>query len=236
MRQEPLSSTHSIRVAVIGIGGTGCALLPLLASLPLASITLIDGDTVEAANLSRQPLYVPGDVGRMKVEVALERFAHLAPSLPVAIVPSFLDATNAGARLANHDLVADCTDDLHARLLIDRICGERMTPLVSGAVHGVQVQVVTLHVGSSASLRSFFPGRSSAEQDGCDMRQVPASVTAFAGALMAQHITALIHGDRSRAGILELIDTRDGRWLRIAPPEPERGSELIAERTLVEQA
>lgn len=225
-----------MRLAVIGVGGTGCALLPLLASLPRASITLIDGDTVEAANLSRQPLYGPGDVGRLKLDAALERLAHLAPSLPVTTVPSFLDRANAEVLLTNHDIVADCTDDLHARLLIDRICGERAIPLVSGAVYGAQVQVVTLHAGSSISLRSFFPGRSSTEQDGCDMRQVPASVTAFAGALMAQHITALIKGDRSRAGILELIDTRDGRWLRIVPPAPERGSELIAERTLSEQA
>lgn len=232
MRRDPSDSAPPLRLALIGVGGTGCALLPLLASLPLVSITLIDGDTVEVANLPRQPLYGPSDVGRSKVEVASERLRHLAPSLPSTTVPAFLDAGNAQMLLADHDLVADCTDDLHARLMIDRICGAHGIPLVSGAVHGAQVQVVTLHVGSSTSLRSFFPGRSSAEQDGCDMRRVPASVTAFAGALMAEHISALIHGDRSRAGILELIDTRDVRWLRISPPAPERGSELIAERTL----
>ncbi|MBK6831089.1 MAG: ThiF family adenylyltransferase [Flavobacteriales bacterium] len=236
MRRDPTDSAPPIRLAVIGVGGTGCALLPLLASLPLVSITLIDGDTVEATNLSRQPLYGPGDVGRLKVEVARERLLHLAPSLPIMSVPSFLDTGNAQLLLADHDLVADCTDDLHARLLIDRICGAHGIPLVSGAVHGVQVQVVTLHVGSSTSLRSFFPGRSSAEQDGCDMRRVPASVTAFAGALMAEHILALVNGDRSRAGILELIDTRDGRWLRLAPPVPEQRRELLAERTKSEQA
>ena len=130
-------------------------------------------------------------MGRLKVEVARERLLHLAPSLPITSVPSFLDTGNAQLLLADHDLVADCTDDLHARLLIDRICGAHGIPLVSGAVHGVQVQVVTLHVGSSTSLRSFFPGRSSAEQDGCDMRRVPASVTAFAGALMVDRAFAI---------------------------------------------
>ena len=46
-------------IAVIGVGGTGSALLPLLGTMPISSVTVVDGDTVAAVNLIRQPLYDP---------------------------------------------------------------------------------------------------------------------------------------------------------------------------------
>lgn len=208
------------RIALIGIGGTGCALLPLLAGMAFSRITLVDGDTVEAANLPRQPLYGPADVGRLKVTVAAEHLRRIAPHSEVVAVPHFVDAANIRSLLADQDLVADCTDDLNARSLIDGVCAELRLALVTGAVHGPQVQVASLHVNDSVSLRSFFPARGGADQDGCDMRRVPASVTTFAAAVMAEHVAALLRGDASRAGILELVDTYTGTWLRIAPPDP----------------
>ena len=210
------------RIAIVGLGGTGCALLPLLLELPLAGITVMDGDTVEASNLPHQALYSRNDIGRLKVEAARERIRSLAPTLIVDIVPAFLHASNAKELIGAHELIADCTDDLHARLLIDRVCGELGVPLVSGAVHAAQVQVATLHADEkSTSLRSFFPKRGSAEQDGCDMRQVPMEALTACAQLMYEHIEALLQGDRSRAGVIEFRDTGNGRAFRIAPPRQE---------------
>ena len=225
----------SARIAIIGAGGTGCALLPLLALLPDVSLLLIDGDTVEATNPARQPLYGPADIGRLKVQVAGERLQASRPALELVREPRFLDASNAAALLHGCDLVVDCTDDLHARLLIDRVCAAQRIPLVTGAVHGRQVQVATLHVpggndAAPAGLHHLFPHRPGADQDGCDMRQVPAHVTTLAAAVMARHVEALLQGDHSLAGMLELIDTGSGRWLRIAAPAAPQDEELIAER------
>lgn len=204
------------------MGGTGCALLPLIADLGCHTISLIDGDTVEAANLERQPLYGPADIGRLKVEVALEHMRSMAPHLVIDIVPLFLGANNAEELLRNHDIIADCTDDLHARLLIDRVCTQLHVPLVSGAVHGSHAQVVTLHAQvGGPSLRSFFPGRSSAEQDGCDMRLVGVPVLQACALSMSEHIAALVRDDRSNAGNLEVIDTRTGGRMHVAPPALE---------------
>lgn len=221
------------RIAIVGAGAIGSALLPLLANLNGIGLLIIDGDTVEAANLPRQPLYGPADIGRPKPLAAAERLRHVAPGLEVRAEIRFLDATNAGPLLAECTLVADCTDDLHVRRLIDRTCGASGIPLVTGAVHARQVQVATLHVprpgdGQRACLRSFFPGRIGAEQDGCDMRDVPAHVTSMAASVMARHITGWLAGDHSLAGVLELIDTTEGRWIRIAAPASPFDDELIA--------
>jgi hypothetical protein len=89
-----------------------------------------------------------------------------------------------------------------------------------------------LHVAGhhpAAGLRDLFPGRTAEEQEGCLMQQVPPHVTTLAAAVIAEHIDALMQGDRSRAGVLELIDVGDGRWLRIRAPRPLRDEELIAD-------
>ncbi len=223
---------HAERIAVIGAGGTGCALLPLLYRLPVEGITLIDGDTVEAANLARQTLYGPSDVGSLKVRVALQRSVGLADGIHLLAHTCFLDAKNAVHLLQGHTVVADCTDDLHARRVIERTCAELRIPLVSAAVHGEQVQVLTLGVPPEEGLppttwQQFFPGRTAQEQDGCDMRSVPAEVTTVAAALMGKRIRALLANDTSHARHMDLLDLRHGHWLRIAVPESP-ADELLA--------
>ena len=108
---EQVGRTH---VIVIGAGAIGCALLPLLATLPVDQCSIVDGDTIERSNLKRQPLYGPSDIDRMKVEVAADRMRHSAPEMKIVPVPQFIGATNTEEMLCTATLVADCTDDLHA--------------------------------------------------------------------------------------------------------------------------
>ncbi len=208
------------RIAVVGTGGTGCALLPLVGAMPVTTVAVIDGDTVEAVNLPRQLLFGAADVGRAKVQVAVEQMRAKSPS--VIWVPEFrfIDAANVDTLLADHDVVADCTDDLAARALIDQHCRSAEIPLVSGAVHGHQVQVVTVHGAG----RSFFQGRTTEDQMGCDMRSVPAAVTTLTASLMALRIADLLAGGDGLAGIMDLVDSARGRWMRLMGSE---ASELM---------
>ena len=54
---------------------------------------------------------------------------------------------------------------------------------------------------------------------GCDMRSVPAAVTTMAAALMALRIEALLQGDDTLVGVMDLVDCAHGRWMRIMGPE-----------------
>lgn len=222
----------AVRVAVVGVGGTGCALLPLLYRMSVPGVTLIDGDTVEEVNLPRQPLYAGCDVGRPKVRAALERSVPHASGIHLLARAVFLDARNASELLEGHTVVADCTDDLHARRVLDETCARLGIPLVSGAVHGQQVQVLTLGLSPGGGMppitrADFFPGRTGPEQDGCDMRQVPAEVTTMAAALMARRIRAVLNGDASSARWMDLLHLEHGQWMRVAAPmAPD--DELIA--------
>jgi len=185
----------------------------------VGSITIIDGDTVEARNLDRQLLFGAMDVGRPKVEAAIGG-SRLRAGLHVHAEFRFVDAGNALDLLKGSALVADCTDDLSARALIERTCRELGVPLVSGAVYDHQIQVVTCSGAQHLRERSgFFQGRASEEQLGCDMQRVPAAVTTMAASLMALRIADLLRGGSGLAGVMDLVDSERGRWMRIMGPE-----------------
>jgi molybdopterin/thiamine biosynthesis adenylyltransferase len=61
------------RVAIIGVGGAGGSAARLLAMSGVGQLHCVDADVVELSNLNRQGLFTEQDLGRPKVEAALER-------------------------------------------------------------------------------------------------------------------------------------------------------------------
>lgn len=114
--------SNTIRVLLVGAGGTGSLLATDLARLNLAleelghiggmKVTIIDGDTVSTSNVGRQSFY-PCDVGLPKADVVVGRinacygFNWRAISEPL---------TKAGA--GDYDVVISCVDSAAARRTI----------------------------------------------------------------------------------------------------------------------
>ena len=209
------------RIAVIGAGGLGCAVLPRLARMQLARLTIIDGDRVESANLPRQPLYEEADIGHFKATTAALWMRQLLVAGEVQPHVVFLDQSNAEELLRGHDIVVEGVDDLHAKALIDRSCGALGIPLVSGGVHEEQGQVFMLHTpGEHAALdrTTLFRGPVGAAQDGCDMRNVPLQVLEETGRRMVQLVQERLQGRPVANGTIDLFDGRTNSWTSIAPP------------------
>lgn len=200
---------------MVGAGALGCALLPRLARMRIDALTVIDGDRVEAANLDRQELYAEVDIGHFKAGTARGWLQMGAPGVAVRSIDRFIDAANAEELLGGHGIVADCTDDLHAKALLDAACAKLGIALVSGALHERQGQVLVLHApgeGHRLARSDVFQGRIGPDQDGCDMRRVPLEAIDAVGARMAQRIRALVRGETVPNGQLELYDSASGAW------------------------
>jgi bacteriocin biosynthesis cyclodehydratase domain-containing protein len=73
---RPASEYHrrlrSSRVAILGVGGLGSWAAYALACCGVGELVLVDGDEVEESNFNRQILYRESDVGRPKVDAAVE--------------------------------------------------------------------------------------------------------------------------------------------------------------------
>ncbi len=61
------------RVVIVGMGGAGCSAARLLTMSGVGQLHCVDADVVELSNLNRQGLFIERDLGRPKVEAALER-------------------------------------------------------------------------------------------------------------------------------------------------------------------
>lgn len=210
-----------LRLLMVGTGAIGNALLPRIVRWNWDGITLMDGDRVEERNLERQELFAPVDIGKPKVEVAAAWLRNAPIAVSVATRFEFLDAANAEDIIALHDVVADCTDDAHVKLLLDRTCAAYGVALVSGSVHGAQAQVMVLHAagqGEALGRKDLFRGRLGMEQDGCDMRNVPLNTLEETGRRMAQLLRALVHDEPVRNGCIDLFDGK--HWTAIEPPKP----------------
>ena len=68
-------------VLVVGAGGLGCPALQYLTAAGVGRIGICDFDVVEESNLQRQVLFGYSQIGRPKVEAAVERLTDLNPLL-----------------------------------------------------------------------------------------------------------------------------------------------------------
>jgi adenylyltransferase/sulfurtransferase len=59
-------------VLIVGAGGLGCPAAMYLAGAGVGTLGLIDGDIVERSNLHRQVLHRTKNVGKFKVDSAIE--------------------------------------------------------------------------------------------------------------------------------------------------------------------
>ena len=63
---------RSSRVLIVGAGGLGCPAALYLAGAGVGTLGMVDGDTVEFSNLHRQVLHRRKNVGKFKVDSAIE--------------------------------------------------------------------------------------------------------------------------------------------------------------------
>ncbi len=184
------------RVLVVGAGGLGCAVLTALAGSGIGTLTIVDHDTVQPANLHRQPLYTVADIGRPKVEVAVDRMTAYNPSVSVRAVRDRFGAGNAVELVASADVVVDCTDNFASKFLVNDAAMRARVPAVLASVYQYegQLQVVRADRGGSC-LRCQWPD---ATPDGlvgnCEQAGVLGPVPAILGQLQAMEVLKLLLG------------------------------------------
>ncbi|MCY7279367.1 MAG: HesA/MoeB/ThiF family protein [Sphingomonas bacterium] len=208
----------SARVAVVGAGGIGAAVIPALAGAGIGQLTIIDGDRVELSNLQRQSIYNTGQVGMAKARLASHFVMARNPHVALSSIDDRIDADNAADLLAGHDLVIDGTDNFATRLVVSDTCVALGLPLLSAAAQQFQGQVALFR--ARPCYRCFVGDAFDA--DDCDtcadlgvLGALTATVGSFAALLGIRAITGI---GNDPAGTLHLFDglTLSWRQLRIS--------------------
>jgi molybdopterin-synthase adenylyltransferase len=210
--QERLAQSHAL---VVGAGGLGSAALMYLASAGISQITIADGDQVDLTNLQRQIIHREETIGVNKAVSAAKTLATINSSIVVHVIPDRLMGLALDRRVADADVVLDCSDNFRTRHAINRACVEHRKPLVSGAGIRFDGQLTSFDLRNSESpcYHCLFPDDPNAEEERCAVMGVFAPVVGIIGAMQAaEAIRLLTATGEPLTGRLLMLDARTMSW------------------------
>lgn len=181
------------KVAVIGAGGLGCPVLQYLNSVGVGTIGVIDFDSVEESNLHRQTLYTAKDIGKPKVEVAVQKLSAQNPFTTLIPHPILLNEQNVEETLSHYHIIVDGCDNFATRYIVNDTCLKLNKPLVYGSILEFEGQLAVFNYKNSKNLRDIFPEPPNAEDvPNCSENGVLGTVPAIIGSMMAQEVLKVI--------------------------------------------
>ncbi|EED18770.1 molybdenum cofactor biosynthetic protein (CnxF), putative [Talaromyces stipitatus ATCC 10500] len=136
---------RSASVLLVGAGGLGCPAALYLAGAGVGTVGMVDGDTVEASNLHRQVLHRTKNVGKYKVDSAIEYLEELNPHPKYCAHREHLSPQNAPGIFQNYDIILDCTDNPATRYLISDTAVLLGKPLVTASALRTDGQLMVLN-------------------------------------------------------------------------------------------
>jgi len=145
------------KVVVAGVGGLGCLASIYLAAAGVGRLVLIDKGTIKLSNLNRQILYWSNDIGKYKVESAVEKLRSLNPEIKIDGFIAEINEETVCDLLKGATVVIDGQDNFKTRSVINKACVELKTPFIHGAVYGLEGILMTIIPHEGPCLRCLYP-------------------------------------------------------------------------------
>mgnify|MGYP001175855159 CR=1 FL=1 len=195
-------------VLCVGAGGLGSPVLQYLAAAGVGRIGIVDHDRVEQSNLQRQVLHGENDLGRPKVESAIDRLKDINPHIQLEGFPVALTSANALDIMNGWDLVIDGTDNFPTRYLINDACELLGLPLIYGSIYKFEGQMSVFNYRGGPTYRDLFPTPPSpGTVPSCAEGGVLGVLPAVVGAIQATEALKVILGSgETLSGRLLLYD------------------------------
>ena len=123
---------RTMRIGVVGCGGTGSATAMLLARLGVGQLALFDDDIVDVTNLNRLHGARRADADAMqpKVEVVAREITGLGLGVRAVPVRHWIGDPACRDALKACDVIFGCTDDHDGRLLLNRLAYFYLIPVI----------------------------------------------------------------------------------------------------------
>jgi adenylyltransferase/sulfurtransferase len=145
------------RILLIGAGGLGSPLALYLAAAGVGTLGIVDFDVVDVSNLQRQVLHGTKDVGRPKLESAVDRLRDVNPHVHVEPYETRLTSANALDIIRDYDVVIDGTDNFATRYLTNDACVLLGKPNVYGSIFRFEGQASVFALEEGPCYRCLFP-------------------------------------------------------------------------------
>ncbi len=155
---EKLAAGH---VVVFGLGGVGSFCAEALVRSGVGHLTIIDGDCYDETNLNRQLGSERKTIGLSKAEVIRERLLGINPECEINVFKKYYRPGEFEGFVSEKvNFVADCIDDVPAKVDILRECYSRKIPVISAMGTGNKLDLTSLKVADLAATRGCPLARS----------------------------------------------------------------------------
>lgn len=155
---------NNSKVCIVGLGGTGSYLAISLACISVEEMILVDFDTIDLSNTSRQVLYTENDLGKNKLEVAKEKLKLYNSKLNIITYNINIKELKDLSFLKEHkdiDLLVLCADTPRGEIqyIIDDACNELDIPwFCYGPFHHYKVMIGPFIIPKvTKTYRELFP-------------------------------------------------------------------------------
>ena len=155
--EEGQRKLKAARVLCVGTGGLGSPLALYLAAAGVGTLGLVDFDVVDASNLQRQIIHSTADIGRKKLDSAEDKLKALNPQLNVVKHDTMLTSANALDILKDYDLIADGTDNVPTRYLVNDACVLLGKPNAYGSIFRFEGQASVFATSQGPCYRCLYP-------------------------------------------------------------------------------
>src|SRR5690554_2845054 len=190
---EGQQKLRSASILVIGAGGLGCPAMQYLAAAGVGKLIIVDFDRIDMANLNRQILFTPEDIGEYKAEVAARKLKLFNPQIETETITAPLSAAIAAGHLPHCDLVLDCTDRPGVRYLINDLCVQHNKPFVYAGIYRFEGQLAVFNFEGGATYRCAFPEPTEKKiYASCEDNGVLGTVPGILGVMQANEAIKLI--------------------------------------------
>lgn len=155
--EEGQVKLKAAKVLVVGAGGLGSPVLQYIVAAGVGTVGVIDADKVSESNLQRQILFTTNDVGRYKVDVAIERLYSQNSYVKLEGYKDWLNTENALTIFESYDIIVDGTDNFSTRYLINDACILLDKPFVYASIFKFEGQLSVFNYQEGPSYRCLFP-------------------------------------------------------------------------------
>lgn len=147
-----------LRVAIVGLGGTGSIVAQQLVHLGVRKFILVDPDFVEDTNLNRVVGATRADVGKSKVSVAARYLSNFDPEVSLTSVEGDVVRDTVAHQLIDADIIMSCTDSHGSRSVVQQVAYQYMIPCIDmGSAITQKAQHITGIFGRVQLLSSGLP-------------------------------------------------------------------------------
>ena len=204
-------------ILLIGAGGLGSPIALYLGAAGVGTLTIVDNDQVDTSNLQRQIAHRTADVGVNKAKSAAISVQAINPFATVRAIQQRLPAEALQLEVDQADLVIDATDNAATRYLLNQLCWQQRTPLVSGAAVRWEGQISVFDPRQeSPCYQCLYPDTQGDNAQNCAENGVISPLVGVIGSMQAlEAIKCLTGVGESLVGTLLFFDAKYGQWQRI---------------------